>query len=76
MGNPGIGVVNIIPSTTDGRTHGRQLRGKIDSWPPETRATQVTLSEALDLLANTIERLMIEVSPSVEITGIILDWSS
>ena len=36
----------------------------------------MTLSEALDLLANTIERLMIEVSPSVEITGMILNWSS
>ena len=36
----------------------------------------MTLAEALDLLANTIERLMIEVSPSVEITGMILDCSN
>ena len=45
-------------------------------WPPETRATQLTLAEALDLLANTIGRLKIEFSPSVEITGMILNWPS
>ncbi len=36
----------------------------------------MTLAEALDLLANTIGRLKIEFSPSVEITGMILNWPS
>ena len=36
----------------------------------------MTLAEALALLVNTIERLMIEVSPCVEINEMILDYSS